>query len=54
MNDGHNRCARCGRVHLTTDTMRRIVSYSGRRMVLVCWDDRTCYPVVRQDRRVAR
>lgn len=41
--NGQNRCARCGRIHLTTDTMRRIASYSGRRMVWVCWDDRACW-----------
>ena len=50
---GHNRCARCGRVHLTTDTMRQVVSYNGKRLVWVCWDQYTCYSRV-VSRTVAR
>ena len=36
------RCARCGRIHYTDDTMQRIVTYSGKRTALVCRDDRNC------------
>lgn len=35
-------CDRCGRFHATTDNMEQIVSYDGKRMLLVCRDDRQC------------
>lgn len=36
------RCARCGKIHFTDDTMQKVVSYNGKKLVLVCRDDRLC------------
>lgn len=35
-------CARCGKYHETNDTMQPVVTYSGKRTVWLCHDDRNC------------
>lgn len=40
------RCARCGKIHWSTSTMRKIVSYNGKKMVRVCYDERACWPKI--------
>ena len=41
------RCARCGRVHESTDTMRQVVAYNCKKLVWVCYDDRNCKGVMK-------
>jgi hypothetical protein len=38
------RCARCGKIHYSASTLRRVVSYNGKKLVRVCSDDRQCWP----------
>lgn len=38
------RCARCGQIREESQ-LQLIVSFSGKKLVPVCWDDRECFRI---------